>query len=319
MFDVTFDDDARRGAVNTPVTRTRAAARERLSVNHKSVVIDPQRLLLGSSTSRERLLLCELAGAEPTLRWLNLPAPLGGSPVALGGGVVAAGDIGQIFWLDVNSGSSLATPFETTLATGRKHQWQLATTGSQDGSGRDALIVADETAMLYRVGVEDGSPPALAAHVEREIAAPIARGFAVTGTSAFAVDRDNRLIVVNSMTLEETLSHDLEAACVWGPTVVGNLVLLATDDGPMFAFTSDGETAWTQTPGPGRLVGAAARDDANIVLAFSDGRLRVASSDRGEAVAEVELGRPLSRGPVIWQGRAVCAAPNGVLYAVELP
>jgi outer membrane protein assembly factor BamB len=315
LFQVNVDDSSRSGVVSEPMAKSPDSVADRLSTTTDNVRVDPRRIVLGDSSSHQRLLLCDLAGAAARLRWLNLPAPLGGTPCVMSEGIVAPGEVGQVFWLDADSGSQLASPFQTTLATDLKHHWHMAPLPKED-----ALIVADDaTPILYRLGVEPGNQPALAAGAERELTAPIARGFAVSGEAAFAVDRDDRLLVINSTSLDELASHKLDAPAVWGPTVVGELVLIGTDSGAVQAFTVEGNPAWTHAASGERLVGATLRDNSNIVLGFDNGQVREVNTEAGETVGEVNLDRPLLRGPVMWQGRAVFAAPDGTIYAIDLP
>ena len=318
VFAIDVDDSPRSGVIQTPLATVRTSTIAGLSTTTKSARVAPDRFMLGDSNTHKQLLLCDLAGAEARLRWLNLPAPLGGAPCVLSGGVVAPGEIGQVFWLDAESGSPLASPFQTTLEPGAAHRWHVASLEPSDSVDTPALIISDDSAMLYRVGIAASGQSALAAKAERELDSAIARGFAVSGTTAFAVDQDNRLIVIDTSSLDEVASHALDAAATWGPRVVGDLVLIATDNA-VLAFSSAGAPTWARSTEGAHVVGATQGDESDIVLGFNDGRVRRISPGDGKTAGEVDLDRPLVCGPTFWRGRAVVAADDGTVYAVDLP
>ncbi|MEZ6071715.1 MAG: PQQ-binding-like beta-propeller repeat protein [Pirellulales bacterium] len=319
LFDVSLEGAAPHGDVAAPIVQLPATSGAQLSTSAQSVRVDAQRVVLGDSTKHDRLLLCELGGMTPALRWLMLPAPLGGPPCELDGGIVAAGLVGQVFLLDAESASALATPFQTTLATGLEHHWYVAPLADDPGAAAQAVLVAGIRPTLFRLGVERGNPPALVAKGEGRIAAPITRGFATVGSSAFAVDENNQLVVIDSATLDVTTTHALSTPCAWGPATVGDFVLLATDDGDVSAFSADGSAAWTTTAfAEEQVIGAARREDGKLALATTQGRVVLVAPENGEAVDQLNLRRPLSSGPVLWKQSTLVTSPDGVIYAVDL-
>jgi len=247
-------------------------------------------------------------------RWLFLPNPLAGRPIAFGDGLLAPSEVGQVFFLEPRSGDKLTEPFQPTLESGVRVQWsQPALVGENE------ILLAEGRTGLYRIGIKDQPKPHLAALAHVDLAEPLVSPIAVLGKVAYAVDAAESLCAFELPKLTPSPPKPLGARSVWGPQRLGEHVLLATDDDQLYCLDGDQKTVW-QVPLPyGPLAGAPIEVDGHYLLAAESGVIWRAETATGNEVAKIETGYPLGTGPVKLGDGLLVGGHDGSLYMVRMP
>jgi len=181
-------------------------------------------LVMASGTGAEQLPVFDPQESE-RFRWLFLPDPLAGHPIAFSGGLLAPCEAGQVFLFEPRSGDKLTEPFQPTLASGATVGWSRAAL-----VGENEILLAEDRTGLYRIGIKDQPKPHLAALAQVDLAEPLASPIAVLGNTAYAVDAAQSLCAFELPKLTPGRLRPLGAECVWGPQRLGDHVLLATED-----------------------------------------------------------------------------------------
>ncbi|HXT60473.1 MAG TPA: PQQ-binding-like beta-propeller repeat protein, partial [Pirellulales bacterium] len=122
-------------------------------------------LALARGAGDKRALIADGAGA---LHWLALPDPLGAPPIGFGKGLLAPGQLGQVFVLDPATGQNLMAPFQPRLTGGEAFAWSAPVR-----LGDEEILLADGRATLYRLGVAAKPQPNLVALATAELPGPV--------------------------------------------------------------------------------------------------------------------------------------------------
>lgn len=247
-------------------------------------------------------------------RWLFLPNPLAGRPVAFGDGLLAPCEVGQVFFLEPRSGDKLTEPFQPTLESGVPVRWSPPAL-----VGENEILLSEGRTGLYRIGIKDQPKPHLAALAQVDLAEPLVSPIAVLGKVVYAVDAAESLCAFELPKLTSSPPKPLGARCVWGPERLGNHVLLATDDDQLYCLDADQETVW-QIPLPyGPLAGPPIEVDGHYLLAAESGVIWRVETATGNEVAKIETGYPLGTGPVKLGDGLLVGGHDGSLYKVQMP
>ncbi len=258
-------------------------------------------------------LLYSPSGSKPLAR-VVLPSPLASRPTPLAAGWVAPLTVGQVFFLDNQTGSPLAAPFQPPLAAGRSVVWQPASV--YEG---DQLILTDGVAKVYLLEAQNDGSPMLAATAEADLSiAPLTSGFVPAGNAAVALAESGEIVTIQLPTLDPGNRLDPGSRVVWGPYSTGELAVLATTN-HIIAIDGEGTVAWQVPLTITKFVGAPLVQDAEMVVASQLGAIVKYNLADGSEVGRVDAGEPLDAGPVVLNNRIVVAARDASLLVVEKP
>ncbi|MGI9454975.1 MAG: PQQ-binding-like beta-propeller repeat protein, partial [Aeoliella sp.] len=267
-----------------------------------------------SALGSEHLLLYRPAGIQPLVRG-SLPGSLACRPTAFGEGWIAPLSVGQIFFLDGESGQPLAAPFQPALQPGRAKEWLPAGVGDDD-----QFVISDGVEKVFLVELQQGDRPVLVAVSEAEVGpAPLVTDMVVLGSRAYAGTSDNRLAVFQLPGLDAGDSIELGSQIVWGPYLAGEVLVLRTKAGAVVAFDASGTKAW-QVPAPkSPFAGPPLESAGNMIVATQFGAVVKVDLQDGNEIGRAETGQPIAGGPVSLGNRVVVAARDGALLVVETP
>ncbi len=274
---------------------------------------------------QDRLLVLASAGGETQLpvfdpqegrrfRWLFLPDPLAGRPMAYDDGLLVPCAAGQVFLLDPRSGDKRAEPFQPALRSGERVAWSRP---ALDDEGK--ILLAEGSAGLYRIGIKDQPQPHLALLAQADLAEPLASPLAVLNNKAYAVDAADSLVSFELPKLTPATPEPLAARSAWGPGRVGDYVLLATDDDQLRCLNAEGKIVWQLGLDYGPLAGAPSETGGGFVLASASGVLWRVDPATGNELGKVEIGHPLGTGAVPLGDGLLVGGHDGSLYQVPMP
>jgi outer membrane protein assembly factor BamB len=265
-------------------------------------------------TDLRELLIYDPRSSNDKLRRKTLSQAVAAQPAAFGEGLLVPAKIGQVLLVDPDTGRNLIEPFQPIVEVGVDVAW----TEPAVFDDKQALI-SDGATKLYRLAVADAPRAHLEAAATVELAVPLVSTMASAGNFAYGVDRGNRLISFRLPDLAPAKDWPLDARAVWGPTRVGNYVLVATLAGQLTCVDGTGELKWQVPLGAGGVIGSPLESRGEIVAGSNSGSVYRIAPDTGKVVSEIALGQPLALGPVRWHDRLLFAGSDGTLYVVAEP
>ncbi|HEX7446568.1 MAG TPA: PQQ-binding-like beta-propeller repeat protein [Pirellulales bacterium] len=266
-----------------------------------------------SSRGGVRALVVE-SKASAAAHWINLPDPLAAPVVRFAGGLLAPGELGQVFVLDAVSGQSLVDPFQPKLDGEGGFQWTTPVVLNDKEA-----IIADGRKMLYRLGIADKPQRHLVALAQAELPGPVAGPLAVLSKTVYAVSGENELKAYSLPNLTPGNARPLSAGIAWGPFAAGSCALAATLDGQLICLDDDQKEVWKVSWSHGALAGQPLADgDAYFVGSQAGGVYRL-SAKSGEELGALDVGEPVAAGPTTLGDRLVLAGYGGTLMVVARP
>ena len=244
-----------------------------------------------------------------------LPGALCCSPVAMGSRLLAPIDAGQAVLLDPLSRGNVIATFQPRVLLSAIPQWREPVT-SGDGEDAKEIVLSDGRTKLYRITMVDKPIAHLQAVAEVQTADPLVSPLARIGKMVCGVDAAGKANFYQLPDLSRTAQHST-GGCAWGPRGVGRCVMLVTGDEQLVCFDESGHPAW-QVPLPyGPLAGAPlAEDERHVLLASAAGMVWRADATNGKELAKVDLGQPLSTGPVAIGKRLLVGSHDGCVLEV---
>jgi outer membrane protein assembly factor BamB/TolA-binding protein len=294
-----------------------------------TVSIDPARLTqpIGSLVALEKgmISLAAYRGAtqinvfDPTdsqmrYRWMALSDKSACPPIDLAGGLLIPTQGGGIFLLDPQNGKSLTAPFQAKLDNGVKPSWQKPA-----ACGKQEFIISDGKSTLYRIGRVDAPKPHLEALEQIEAAPDRDSPLAAVGNVAFVATASQSLGIFELPKLKRLNEHKLSGRCVWGPAVLGSLVLLATDDDQLLCFDAKGGKVWQTALAYGPLAGSPLAVQDGFLLASANGVIWRVDAKAGKEQGKVETARSLASGPSVMENQVFVVGTDGSIYEVKQP
>jgi hypothetical protein len=269
-------------------------------------------LALAGGAGHERALIADGSSAR-ALHWVALPDPLGAPPIGFGKGLLAPGQLGQVFVLDPATGHNLIAPFQPRLSGGETFAWSAPVR-----LGEQEVLLADGRSTLYRLGVALKPQPNLVALATAELPGPVTAPLVALAKTAYAVDGGGLLRSFELPGLKPGLSWPLDGV-QWGPVKVAERALLLTAGGDLLCMDDSQKVAWEIAWPHGLLAGAPLATDAGYVLATVSGSVFRLAVDSGEELAKLDVGEPLGTGPVAVGDRLWLAGHGGTLLVVASP
>ena len=298
----------RRGYSERPNSSVPGAPKQSFAVTLAS-----GKRLLGSASSKA-FLSAGVTG-DPTVRSGRLPGVLACRPAAMGEGLLAPLELGQVALVDAR-GAEIAAPFQPETQLGRKVAWKGPGVGAVDGG--QLAVLADDSGNVFCLANEKGALVLRSTYrlagTETTTRAAIAGKFAAMGVTG------NRVAVFGCPDLGAPRTVALPSSIAWGPYAMGERVLLATATGQLIAI--DPETGpsivWNASLSGRAPIGDPLVTSDELVISTDRGVLMRLSPDSGELLGEIDLGQPLGAGPTAYGKRLLVTAADSALLVVNL-
>ena len=229
------------------------------------MVLPDEKFAISSGAGTTPIAIYDPQDQERQFRWLVSPHELAAAPASFAGGVMAACENGEVNLLDpLARVDRMAKPYAISLPGVTEWKWQVPQTTDDKLVGDKLAVLCDgdhRVIGLHITGVVPALTEAATAVSKSALVSPIA----VLGKSVYVVDAEDKLASFNLPGLSPGKSQALGGHCTWGPQVVGNLVLLATDKNRLIAVDGRQEMIWQAELGYGPL---AARRSARAATFF---------------------------------------------------
>ncbi|WP_435016843.1 PQQ-binding-like beta-propeller repeat protein [Tundrisphaera sp. TA3] len=242
---------------------------------------------------------------SPEFVRVDLPAPLGATPVAWGPHLLIPGRDGRAYLIDPSTGASAADPFVPPFDRSRPIRW-LTPRPLDD----DAMLLPDADGLLRRLVRESSPRPRLVATAEVRLDNPPLGDLASTGAAILVAGRDG--------TIRSLAAHDLTTQGTWplasspilGPIAIGGLGLVVDAANTAWAFAPDGRKLWSTRIEGDRVVGSPTIRHGWAWFLTRDGWARPASTADGTPGRPIPLELLPARGPMA--AGADLVIPEGV-------
>jgi PQQ-like domain len=275
------------------------------------------RAVFTAAPSSNELLLYDSAQRPASLRWIKLPSRLACAVTPFASGFLAPLEIGQVFYLDLDTGQPLAMPFQPRLQARTTLAYQPAAEVSRENR---QFVITDGREQIFLVGQFDQPQPRLLAIAEAKVGPyPIISPIVVMGDAAWAVSEGNLLVRYRLPSLENAGETELRAQIVSGPIAFGQQLLLVSADERLIAVGAGGEVDWEVPLEFGDLAGPPLVKDDGIYLAYRRGVLERRSATDGLPQGQIDVRQPLGTGPIVFMDRVVLTAHDGTLLVVDPP
>ncbi len=192
--------------------------------------------VLVPSTSGRQLLARRDGGKVDTI---DLPSPLGATPIAWAGGVLVPGADGRVYLIDPATGESAADPFVPRFDKDHPSHWARPVPVAGD-----ALIMADREGRVRRLTRAENPRPRLVVTGETTLGQPLDAEPASTGGAVVVATADGKVRSLAARDLSPIATVDLPAPRSFGPVSVGEHAFVADAAGDVFAFGPDGRKLW---------------------------------------------------------------------------
>ncbi len=212
------------------------------------------------------------------------------------------------------SGEALL-PFLPTQRPGRAASWL---TPLPIDAAR--FFVADRAGEIFIVAASDAGALHLAATESMATGHTFAVGPVLIADTALFVARSDEadaIVPISIANLQAAPPIALPGRLVWGPHVVENFALLASDPGGLIAVDAAGETKWSLDLHGELPVGAPLLVGDALWIAVTSGRLVCCELATGTAQREVELAQPLATGPAQCGSSISVRAADGTILLLE--
>ena len=311
------------GVVDQAAAAAGAAARGKPFTEVQAM--DQGRWALASARERAHVVVYDPNAATPDARLRDVllkaagTAQVAATPVFGLGGLIAPLDNGQVLLLDPATGDNKLLPFQPTVEAGSKIAWQRA---AVVGTEQREFVIADNRRKLFRVGVKDQPEPHLAELAQVQLEVDIVSPLAAVGDTVYGVIRganSDTVLSFGATDLAAGKEWPVEGRIVWGPEVLNDLVLVATDRQTLLAFEAGQKQRWTSPLSYGPLVGRPLPVSGNLLLASLSGTVWMISSQDGKELTKAEVGEPLGAGPVAFANgsRLLVSAADGTLLVIR--
>lgn len=261
---------------------------------------------------------------QSVFRWIALPDPLGGRPIAFADALLACCTIGQVFLLDPESGAKRTEPFQPHLQSGDRLAWREPAV-----LGPNEFLLADSRSGLHRVGIKQEPTPHLAALATVKTREPIVSSLGVAGNVVYAMDGQKTLSAFDLPELALAQQWPLDGHWVGGPWGVGQSVLVVTYNEKvsdaqqlpykLYCLNGGKKIVWQVDMPSGPPAGPPLALANKFVFASTGGMVWTVEASSGKTLAQIDVGQPLGTGPVLLEDQLLIGGHDGTLYLVKQP
>lgn len=278
-----------------------------------AVILEDGTQVYPVDASGRKLLMRPPGEDKVALQWLTLPDAASGPIVAYQGGIIVPGSKGQVFVLDAKAGTELIQPFQPTLQAGENYRWRVAVSPSGEH-----LVLADQE-KLYRVAVQQEPTAHLVPGSQIEIPEGIISSIAALDSSVFGITSNNRLIGWQMKDLGVGNSWDIGAGVLLDPVRSGSHVYVVDADNQLWCLDDQQQLLWKAPLKQGPPLGPPLESPQGLTIVTRTGAVITLDPKTGEQQSLVDLGLPISSGPVLWQDRLLVVGDDGALYTLSQP
>lgn len=237
-------------------------------------------------------------------------------PLAVGNDLVIASSKGQVMRIDLATGQMSGSPYQPPLSPGQSVRWNRPAR-----TGETTFLIGNGESLISLMDLSDGRSVRNVA--ERSVDGQIVSGLAGSGNDAWFVEQRGNSFFLVKATVSGS-GFELAAGIPVGglptqdPLMADGLVLVATEDGQLSAWSHGGERRW-QIPTDGtRIAGIVSGENGATVVSFENGQVRVVGPG-GEAVRQFDVGQPVVHQPLVNGGQWLFTAADGTLLLVKQP
>ena len=265
-------------------------------------------------------------GTHLLRRDVRLPAQqLACRLVAAGDELIACTRSGLVYLIDPLSGKPAGTPFQPKLRLGAQVNW-LPPAHLAD----ERIVVGTAGGKFRLLKREAGDAPRLTSVVSRIHDGQYVGGMMAAADHVVVTRRrghQHELVFLRAADLECVAAVPLEGTLAAGPFLVDTLVVCATDDKRLLAFSAQGQPVWSVPLPAGPLAGAPVAAGDTWFCADVNGHVWRLDADSGQprkwsAGSDDELhylGEPLGSRPVLTSSRLFVLGRDCTLLMVALP
>jgi len=243
-------------------------------------------------------------------------------PILIDGSLVVASKRGQIAKVNVDSGLVDGTPFLPPVAPGMTVPWMpLVDAGNNRVIAAHSEIITDTgptPSKLYMLSLEGRAVKKTA---ELTLTTPIVSSLQYRDGSAFGVTSDGTTDNLVALSVGEQPAVDAEQKLddryLAGPWMVGDLLLLQTDQDELVSYDLSLQRKWAVKLGNVRLAGPPVLLNQNILLTINNGMLIGLSPQDGTQTPSSNLQQPLAKQPVISGGNLWIPGSDGTVHLIE--
>ncbi|MCA9263860.1 MAG: PQQ-binding-like beta-propeller repeat protein, partial [Planctomycetales bacterium] len=293
-----------------------------------AINVDESRFVLTAKPPTRNVLLYDSSETD-RLQEVTLRIPhdqLACELTALQGKLLACSLAGPIYLVDPQgSDNHSVLPYQPTLGAGASVNWIRPAISSETSP---LIIAATQSGQLLALTVDDQPKPHLEASNSRELGANLRGNVAALGANAFVVVEGlthDELQTVKLPGLEGDTREALPGKLVWGPEVMGELVLLATDTNNLVALNAQGQTAWSVPLEFGALAGSPVLIDERLLCTSVDGHVWQIATDKGQMIPwhddqrSLDAGEPLAASATVVGKLLLLLGRDSTLYIAEMP
>ncbi len=235
------------------------------------LALPEERFAISSGAGTTPIAIYDPQEQERQFRWLVSPHEMAAAPALFAGGVMTACVNGEVNLLDpLARVDRMAKPYAIKLDGVSEWKWQVPQAVDEKVVGDKLAVLCDGDRRVIALHIT-GAVPALTEAATALSKSALVSPIAALGKSVYVVDADDKLASFVLPGLSPGKSLNLGGHAVWGPQVIGNLVLVATDKNRLFAVDAQQQLRWQADLSYGPLAGAPFTADGDIYLASQSG------------------------------------------------
>ena len=240
-------------------------------------------------------------------------------PISLGKDLIVPTTNGAVMRVDSGTGELVGTPFLPPVQPGTKQEWRRPV---QIGEGVFAIAKTNQGGAGSTAYVLDGRKRgALVATTEKEFQTVVSDLVALS-TDVFLIvqgDASQKLLKLDAgAELAEKASAALSGDLVEGPYIVGEQILVVTDEDKLFCFDANLQPQWSVPVPAIRMAGEPVVMGNGILLAFENGQCVTLSQSDGSETRNVSLNQPITGTPVVGSGQVYFGGLDGTVHVVPM-
>lgn len=312
-------EDLQSGAVREAAES--AVEDERLTVSLATARrVEPGQWVLSADEGYSQVYFYRPVGENAGLDTLTLTVPRGDAatvPTPFSQGLLVPLRDGRIVLSDCTTGGERVHPFHPEIDAGSETRWSSA----EVLPGGNEFVISKDRRQIFRVGIGDEPEPHLEALGSAAVSEPLWSSLAATSEVCYAAIRaggGDALVGWSLPGLQELARWPLEGRVQWGPTAVGDVVLLNTDE-QLLCMSGSGELAWRVAFDHGRVIGQPVLSGGQFIFATATGKVVTLRQQTGKLVGAIDVGEPLNHGPIPYQDKLLVAGRSGVLFVLDKP
>lgn len=244
-------------------------------------------------------------------------------PILIDGKLVVASKGGQIAKLDADSGILEGTPFLPPVAPGMTVPWiPLVDVGDNQIIAAHSNMIPQtgppKPAMIYMLSLEGR---AVRKTAELVLETPIVSPMQYRDGTAYGVTSDGTVDNLATWSVEGQpavgATQKLDDRYVAGPWLVGDLLLIQTDQDELVSYDLTLQRKWAVKLGNVRLAGPPVLLGQKILLTINNGMLVSLSPVDGSQTRSGNLQQPLAKQPVMSGGSLWIPGSDGTVHLIE--